>query len=120
MKAAAENITRVTLELGGKSPSVVFEDADIESAVRAITSGAFFNAGQVCSAATRVVVQDTVYDNFVDRLAERASKLRSGDPLAANTALGPVISEQQLSRVLRYIDAGKTEGARLVLAETAR
>lgn len=114
MKAAAENITRVTLELGGKSPIVVFEDADLEQVVRATTSGAFFNAGQVCSAATRVVVQDSIHDAFVARLADRVGKLRSGDTLAADTALGPVISEKQMERVLQYIEAGRAEGARPV------
>ncbi|MCK9908502.1 aldehyde dehydrogenase family protein [Microbacteriaceae bacterium K1510] len=114
MKAAAENITRVTLELGGKSPLVVFEDADLEQVVRATTSGAFFNAGQVCSAATRVIVQDSVHDAFVARLADRVEKLRSGDTLAADTALGPVISEKQMERILQYIEAGRTEGARTV------
>jgi aldehyde dehydrogenase (NAD+) len=113
MKAAAENITRLTLELGGKSPSVVFDDADLDAAARAITSGAFFNAGQVCSAATRVIVQDTVYDAFVERLSQRAAALRSGDPQASETVLGPVISGKQMERVLGYIDSGKAEGARV-------
>jgi aldehyde dehydrogenase (NAD+) len=115
MKAAAENITRVSLELGGKSPSVVFADADLAAAARAITSGAFFNAGQVCSAATRVLVQDTVYDAFVDRLVAQAARLRSGDPLAAETVLGPVISEKQLERVLSYVDNGRAEGAHVAV-----
>jgi aldehyde dehydrogenase (NAD+) len=113
MKAAAENITRVTLELGGKSPSIVFADADLNAAARAITAGAFFNAGQVCSAATRVIVEDSVHDAFVERLAEQAAKLRGGDPLAAGTVLGPVISEKQMERVLGYIDIGRAEGARI-------
>lgn len=113
MKAAAENITRVTLELGGKSPSVVFADADLEDAARAIVSGAFFNAGQVCSAATRVIVQDSIYDTFVDMLVARASSLRSGDTLETKTTLGPVISEKQMNRILEYIDGGKSAGARV-------
>ena len=73
MRAAAENITKISLELGGKSPSVVFADADLDTAVRQIASGAFFNAGQVCSAATRVIVQDGIHDAFVERIASRAA-----------------------------------------------
>ena len=111
MRAAAENITRISLELGGKSPSVVFADADLEAAVRQTASGAFFNAGQVCSAATRVVVEDTVHDAFVEMLTRRARSLRIGDPLAAGTTLGPLISQKQMERVLGYIDVGRDEGA---------
>jgi aldehyde dehydrogenase (NAD+) len=114
MRAAAENITRIGLELGGKSASVVFADADIDSAVRQTASGAFFNAGQVCSAATRVVVDRTIHDVFVDKLAARAKSLRIGDPRDANTNLGPLISDKQMERVLSYIRVGKSEGAQAV------
>lgn len=114
MRAASENVTRVGLELGGKSPSVVFADADIEAAVRQTASGAFFNAGQVCSAATRIIVEDTVHDRFVEALAKRASSLRLGNPLDAGTTMGPVISERQLERILGYVDAGRSEGAEAV------
>jgi aldehyde dehydrogenase (NAD+) len=114
MRAAAENITKIGLELGGKSPSVVFSDANIESAVRQTTSGAFFNAGQVCSAATRVIVERTIHDEFVEKLAARARSLRMGDPQEANVNLGPVISEKQMQRVLRYIGIGREEGAQIV------
>jgi aldehyde dehydrogenase (NAD+) len=91
----------------------VFEDANLDAAARAITSGAFFNAGQVCSAATRIIVQDTVHDAFVERLVKRAATLRGGDPQASDTVLGPIISDKQMERVLGYIEAGKAEGARM-------
>jgi aldehyde dehydrogenase (NAD+) len=114
MRAAAERITRVGLELGGKSASIVFADADIDAAVRQTGSGAFFNAGQVCSAATRVIVEDSIHDAFVEKLAKRASGLRIGDPLETSTTLGPLISRSQMDRVLGYIDAGRGEGASVV------
>jgi len=114
MRAAAENITRIGLELGGKSPSVVFADADLEAAVRQTASGAFFNAGQVCSAATRVIVDRTIHDAFVERLAARARSLRIGDPRETDVSLGPVISARQMERVLGYIGIGKQEGAQLI------
>lgn len=111
MRAAAEHLTRVGLELGGKSPSVVFEDADVETAVRQIASGAFFNAGQVCSAATRIIVQDSIHDEFVEKLIKRTQGLRIGDPLQDGTSLGPVISQKQMDRILGYIRLGRDEGA---------
>jgi aldehyde dehydrogenase (NAD+) len=114
MRAAAERITRVGLELGGKSCSIVFADADIDAAVRQTGSGAFFNAGQVCSAATRVIVEDRVHDAFVEKLAMRAASLRIGDPLETGTTLGPLISQNQMNRVLGYVDAGRAEGASVV------
>jgi aldehyde dehydrogenase (NAD+) len=114
MRAAAENITRIGLELGGKSPSVVFADANIEQAVRQTSSGAFFNAGQVCSAATRVLVDRKIHDEYVAKLAARANALRIGDPREPDVNLGPVISQKQMDRVLGYIDIGKGEGAQAV------
>jgi aldehyde dehydrogenase (NAD+) len=115
MRAAAERITRISLELGGKSPSVVFADADIDAAVRQTASGAFFNAGQVCSAATRVIVHESIHDAFVDRMIKRAAGLRMGEPLDAGTSFGPVISKTQMERVLNYIDIGRSEGATLAI-----
>ena len=114
MRAAAENITRIGLELGGKSPSIVFADANLDQAVRQTASGAFFNAGQVCSAATRVIVARTSYNEFVDKLAARAAGLRMGDPREADINLGPVISGVQMQRVLDYIGIGMAEGAQAI------
>jgi aldehyde dehydrogenase (NAD+) len=113
-KMAADNVVPVVMELGGKSPNIVFADADLDAAVRETASGAFFNAGQVCSAATRVVVDRTIRDAFVDKLATRAQSLRIGDPRADGVNLGPVISRQQMERVLNYIRIGRDEGAQLV------
>jgi aldehyde dehydrogenase (NAD+) len=114
MKGAAGNFKRVSLELGGKSANVIFNDADIEAAAKAAASGIFFNAGQVCSAGSRVLVQERAYDEVVDRLAARAKTLRIGDPLDRKTALGPVISERQMKSILDYVDIGQREGAFLV------
>jgi len=114
MRSAADNVTRVGLELGGKAPSVVFADADIELAVKQTASGGLFNAGQVCSAATRVVVEESVYDDFVARLVARSRSYRLGDPLDPSTTMGPVISRTQMDRILGYIDSGKLDGARLM------
>src|ERR1700735_1656543 len=95
MKGAASNFKRVSLELGGKSANVIFDDANLDAASRAAAAGIFFNAGQVCSAGSRVLVQEGAYDEIVERLAERAKSLRMGDLLDRNTSLGPVISEKQ-------------------------
>jgi aldehyde dehydrogenase (NAD+) len=111
MRTAAENVTHVGLELGGKAPIVVFSDANLDKAVRATVAGAFFNAGQVCSAATRVVVEDSVHAEFVSRLTDRINSLRVGDPLADGTTMGPVISKSAMEGILNYIDIGKKEGA---------
>jgi acyl-CoA reductase-like NAD-dependent aldehyde dehydrogenase len=114
MQGAASNFKKVTLELGGKSANVIFADANLERAARAAASGIFFNAGQVCSAGSRVLVQRAVYDEVVQRLAERARAIRVGDPTHPKTTMGPVISAGQMKTVLDYINVGKAEGASLV------
>ena len=114
MKAAAGNFKRVSLELGGKSANIIFDDANIEAAAKAAASGIFFNAGQVCSAGSRVLVQERAYDEVVERLTARARALRIGDPLDRATSLGPVISERQMKTILDYVDIGRREGATLV------
>ena len=113
MQAAAGTIKRVTLELGGKSANVIFDDADIEAASKAAASGIFFNAGQVCSAGSRVLAHEKVYDEVVERLTQRAQAIRIGDPTDRATALGPVISEKQMKSILDYVDIGQREGALL-------
>src|SRR5215472_6346995 len=113
MKGAAGNFKRVSLELGGKSANVIFDDADIDAAAKAAAAGIFFNAGQVCSAGSRVLVQEKVYDVVVERIAARAKSLRMGDPLDRSTALGPVISERQMKSILDYVHIGQKEGALL-------
>jgi aldehyde dehydrogenase (NAD+) len=114
MKGAASNFKRVSLELGGKSANVIFDDADLEAASKAAAAGTFFNAGQVCSAGSRVLVQEKAYDEVVERLAARAKSLRMGDLLDRGTSLGPVISEKQMKSILDYVDIGRNEGATLV------
>ncbi|MBU6460546.1 MAG: aldehyde dehydrogenase family protein [Proteobacteria bacterium] len=114
MIAAAGSFKRVGLELGGKSANVVFADADLDAAVKASSSGIFFNSGQVCSAGSRILVEESVYDDFVERLAQRARTMRVGDPLDPQTLMGPLISESQMNRVMDYIHIGEKEGASLV------
>ncbi|PTE22894.1 betaine-aldehyde dehydrogenase [Cereibacter changlensis JA139] len=112
--AAAEGVRHVTMELGGKSPLVIFDDADLESAVGAAMLGNFYSAGQVCSNGTRVFVQRGLKDRFLKRLAERSEAIRMGDPLDPETQMGPLVSQAQLDKVLGYIGKAKAEGARLV------
>lgn len=114
MRDAARNVKRVGLELGGKSPNLVFPDANLDAAVRASASGIFFNAGQVCSAGSRILVHQDCYKDFIDRLTRRASRIRLGDPLNPETTMGPLISRKQQQRVLDYIAIGQAEGATLV------
>ncbi len=112
--ASAGNLKRVSLELGGKSPDVVFADADMETTVRGAAMAAFQNAGQVCSAGTRLFVEQRIYDDFVGQVAEVASELRVGNGLDPETQIGPLVSRQQLDRVTGYLASGVTEGARPV------
>jgi aldehyde dehydrogenase (NAD+) len=114
MKGAAGNFKRVSLELGGKSANVIFDDADLDAASKAAAAGIFFNAGQVCSAGSRVLVQEKAYDEVVERLTARAKSLRMGDTLDRATSLGPVISAKQMKSILDYVEIGQKEGARLV------
>lgn len=112
LHAAAERIVPVTLELGGKSPSVVFADADIEQALAGVLLSGFFNAGQICTTGSRLLVEQSIAEEFVARLAQRAASLRLGDPTREDTDLGPLVSRVQLDRVNRYIGLAKSEGAR--------
>ena len=112
--AAAAGVRHVTMELGGKSPLVVFDDASVEDAVGAAMLGNFYSAGQVCSNGTRVFVQKGIKAKFLKSLAERAGKIQMGEPLDEATQMGPLVSAVQLDKVLRYIDIAKAEGATLV------
>lgn len=115
MALAARTITRVSLELGGKSASVVFADADMEQAVERSMWAVFGNCGQDCCARSRVFVERPAYDEFVERLAKRTADLRIGPPLDEETEMGPMISQGQRSTTLEYVALGQQEGARLVL-----
>lgn len=112
--AAAANFARQTLELGGKTPVVVFDDYDLDQAVNYAAFGAFVGAGQTCVCAARHIVQRSVYDAFVERLASKTRSIRVGDPFDPNTQMGPVISQRQRERVLDFVRIGVEEGARLV------
>jgi aldehyde dehydrogenase (NAD+) len=115
MKAAAEtNLKRVTLELGGKSPNIVFADSDMEQAVEGSHFALFFNQGQCCCAGSRVFVEEKIYDEFVARSTERAKQRKVGDPLDAKTEQGPQVDNDQFHKVMSYVDAGKQEGAKLM------
>jgi betaine-aldehyde dehydrogenase len=112
--AAADGIRHVTMELGGKSPILVFNDADLESAVSAAINGNFYSTGQICSNGTRVFVQDPLHDRFVARVAERMENAVIGDPMDDATTVGPMVSDRQRQIVQGYIAKGTEEGARLV------
>jgi aldehyde dehydrogenase (NAD+) len=114
MKMAADsNLKRVSLELGGKAPNIVFADSDIDAAVRGAITGIFFNQGEVCSAGSRLFVEEKVHDEFLEKLKSRAEKLIQGDPLDAKTQIGAQVSEEQYKKILGYIEHGKADGAKL-------
>jgi len=110
-KAAAENINKVTLELGGKSPQVVFPDADLAAAANGVIAGVFAATGQTCMAGSRLIVHADVHDELIRLIAERASRIKLGDPNAADTEMGPVANRPQYEKVLGYLDTAKAEGA---------
>ncbi len=114
MAAAAGTLKEVTLELGGKSPLIVFADADLDNAVGAALVANFYTQGEVCSNGTRVYVQAPVYDEFLERLRNRTEKMKIGDPLDPATHVGALISAEHLDKVLGYIEAGRAAGARVV------
>jgi len=116
MKAAAEsNLKRVTLELGGKSPNIIFADADIDAAAKAAYAALFFNMGQCCCAGSRLFVEDKAYDKVVDILTNMAESQKLGDPLDKDTTQGPQVSKEQYDKILGYIESGKQEGARCIV-----
>jgi acyl-CoA reductase-like NAD-dependent aldehyde dehydrogenase len=117
--SAASNLKKLTLELGGKSPQIIFPDADFDTAVEACFWGIFGNKGEICNAGSRVLVHERAYDEFVGRLAERARKMKVGDPLDPTTEMGSQVSAKQLDTILSYIESGRQQGAK-VLAGGAR
>ncbi|MCW3480914.1 aldehyde dehydrogenase family protein [Neisseriaceae bacterium JH1-16] len=114
MKAATGNFKRIGLELGGKNPNIVFADADLDTAVDYALNAAFFHAGQVCSAGSRLMVEDAIYDEFIERLAERLPRIVIGNGFHAETQMGPVQSAQQHEKILGLVELGLKEGAHLV------
>jgi len=114
MKSAADTLKRVTLELGGKSPNIVFADADLDAAVDGAILGLYLNQGQCCCAGSRLFVQEPVYDKMVERLASLSQARKLGDPFDPDTQQGPQVDKAQFDKILSYIDRGKAQGARCV------
>ena len=114
-EAAARGMKRVHLELGGKSPNIVFEDADLDLAAVGAVSGIFGAAGQMCTAGSRLLVQNSIREAFTERLLELARKVKVGNPMSPDTDMGPITTTPQYRKVLEYIDVAKSEGARCLL-----
>ena len=113
MKTAADTMKKVSLELGGKSPNIIFADADYETAVDYALFGIYAGAGQVCSAGSRILVEENIYDQFVGRFVERAKQIKVGPGNDPESEMGPLVSQQHLEKVLHYIELGKQEGAKV-------
>jgi phenylacetaldehyde dehydrogenase len=112
VRSAAGNLKKVSLELGGKSPNIVFADTDIDAAVQGGSNAIFFNHGQCCTAGSRLYIEKKIFDKVVEGIAERASRIRVGPGMAIGTEMGPLVSEEQQNRVCGYLDSGYAEGAR--------
>lgn len=113
-RSAAENLTRVSLELGGKAPNIVFADSDIDQAVAGAMMGIFYNQGQVCCAGSRLFVEESVRDEFLEKLTGKAQTIKVGDPMNKATQMGPQVSREQLDRIKGYVDVARAEGAAVV------
>ncbi len=118
-KAAADNLTKVSLELGGKAPNVIFADADMDQAVNGAMMGIFFNQGQVCCAGSRIFVEEKAKDEFLGRFKEKADRIKVGDPMDKATLMGPQVSEEQLNRIKGYVDIAREEGATVLTGGAA-
>lgn len=116
--AASSNLKKVTLELGGKSPNIVFNDADLDKTVDWVNFGIYYNHGQICCAGSRIFVQEGIYDKFLEAFKKRAEQNKVGDPFQEETFQGPQVSQLQYDRVMAYIDSGRTEGATVVTGGT--
>jgi acyl-CoA reductase-like NAD-dependent aldehyde dehydrogenase len=114
LRAAAGTVKRVSMELGGKSPNVVFADADLDAAAKGAINGIFYGKGELCSAGSRLLVQESIHDALMEKVVERAKKMAPGDPLDPKTRLGALVSEKQRDTVAGYVAKGESEGARLV------
>ncbi|HTO87828.1 MAG TPA: aldehyde dehydrogenase family protein [Thermoanaerobaculia bacterium] len=114
LRAAAGTVKRVSMELGGKSPNVVFADADLEAAARGAINAIFYGKGELCSAGSRLLVEESVHDALLEKVVDRAKKMAPADPLDPKTRLGSLVSESQRENVARYVESGRKEGARLV------
>lgn len=115
MQAASSNVKKLALELGGKNPNIVFADADFETAVDQAMNAVFFHAGQICSAGTRLIIEESIHDKFVHALVERIKNIKLGSGFHADTQMGPLISAEHVEKVESYVETGKKEGAKLVI-----
>jgi aldehyde dehydrogenase (NAD+) len=114
MRLASDTLKRVTLELGGKSPNIVFADSEIDSAVKGAINGIFYGKGEVCNAGSRLFLESKVQEEFLEKLVGRAKKMQPADPLDPKTRMGAIVSQEQMNTVLGYIEVGKKEGAKLI------
>jgi aldehyde dehydrogenase (NAD+) len=114
MERGARTLKKVSLELGGKSPNIVFADADLDAAAKGALNAIFYGKGEVCAAGSRLLVEESVHDELMAKVIARAEKMVAGDPLDPKTRLGAIVSKAQMESVLGYIEAGRSEGARLV------
>jgi phenylacetaldehyde dehydrogenase len=120
LQAAAGNLKKVTLELGGKSPNIVFDDADVKPTIAGAANAIFFNQGQVCSAGSRLYIEKDMFDRVIEGVAEQAKKIKVGPGMEADTTMGPLVSEEQLKRVTSYLEAGLNEGAEALVGGKKR
>ncbi|MFQ5662762.1 MAG: aldehyde dehydrogenase family protein [Terriglobia bacterium] len=118
MRAGADTLKKITLELGGKSPNIVLADADLDAAVKGAYNAIFYGKGEVCAAGSRLLVDKAIHDPFMEKLVGRTKKLQPGDPLDPKTRLGAIVSEGQMKKVLEYVEIGKKEGAQLLTGGT--
>ncbi len=116
--AAADNLKKVSLELGGKSPNLLFDDADMSEAIPGVANAVFFNQGQVCCAGSRLYVQDKIYDDVLQGISDVAKSVKVGNGLDPNTDMGPLTIQEQLDRVTSYLSIGEKEGARMITGGT--
>jgi acyl-CoA reductase-like NAD-dependent aldehyde dehydrogenase len=113
MSSGAKTLKRLVLELGGKSPNIIFKDADIENAIKGAINGIFYNKGEICTAGSRLLVQKSIYEEVITKLVDKAKKITVGDPQAPNTRMGPQISAAHLKKIISMVELGKSEGAEL-------
>ncbi len=119
LRAAAGTVKRVSMELGGKSPNIVFADADLDAAAKGAINAIFYGKGELCSAGSRLLVEESAHDALMEKVVERAKKMAPGDPLDPKTRLGSLVSEKQRENVARYVESGRKEGAKLVAGGNA-
>src|SRR5207245_6146523 len=118
MRGAADTLKRVTRELGGKSPNIVFADADIDNAVKGAINGIFYGKGEVCNAGSRLFLESKLKDEFTEKLVTRASKMRPADPRDPKTRLGAIVSQERMKTALGFIESGRRDGAKLRVRAT--